>query len=402
MSPIPELLAELRAGRPIILLDDERRENEGDLVVAAEHATPEVINLMIREGRGLVCLALTAERARALELQPMVPQNTDPHATAFTVSVDHVSCGTGISAYDRAKTVRACLDPATRPSDLRRPGHIFPLVARPGGVLERPGHTEAAVDLARLAGLEPAGVICEVVAEDGRMARRPELEALARRLGLKLGTIRDLIAYRWQSEPLVDLEVETRLPTPYATFRLLGFRERVSGREHLALVLGEDLADPLVRLHSECLTGDALHSLRCDCRAQLEAAMRLIAQEGQGIILYMRQEGRGIGLLNKLRAYALQDQGLDTVEANERLGFPADAREYHAAVQILRHLGIGRLRLLSNNPHKAEALRAAGLEVRRLPLQVGQTPHNQAYLTAKRAKLGHFLGELHAVENAPR
>jgi 3,4-dihydroxy 2-butanone 4-phosphate synthase/GTP cyclohydrolase II len=403
MSPlasIPEIIAEVRRGRPVLMVDDEGRENEGDFVVAAEHATPEVINLMIREGRGLVCLALTAERARALGLEPMVAQNTDPNGTAFTVSVDHRSCGTGISAFDRAATIRACLDPATRPSDLRRPGHLFPLVAREGGVLRRAGHTEAAVDLARLAGLEPAGVICEVVAEDGHMARLPQLLELAGRLGLKVGTICDLIAHRRRSEAFVRREAQTLLPTPYGPFRLLGFLDTLGGGEHLAMVMGEvdDGKPVLVRVHSECLTGDVLHSLRCDCGAQLDAALRAIATEGRGVLVYLRQEGRGIGLLNKLRAYALQDRGADTVEANERLGFAADLRDYGVGAQILLELGVRCLRLLSNNPRKVEGLAAFGLEVvETMPLLAGHNPHNRRYLEAKRLRLGHWL-EFRAAE----
>lgn len=394
LAPILEIIAEVRRGRPVLMVDDEERENEGDFVVAAEHATPEVINLMIREGRGLVCLALTAERARALGLEPMVAHNTDPNGTAFTVSVDHLSCATGISAFDRAATVRACLDPATRPADLRRPGHVFPLVAREGGVLRRAGHTEAAVDLARLAGLQPAGVICEVVAEDGHMARLPQLLELARRLGLKVGTIRDLIAHRRRSETFIRREAQTLLPTPYGLFRLLGFLDTLSGGEHLAMAMGKvDDGEPvLVRMHSECLTGDVLHSLRCDCGAQLDAALRAIATEGRGVLVYLRQEGRGIGLLNKLRAYALQDQGADTVEANERLGFAADLRDYGVGAQILLELGVSRLRLLSNNPRKAAGLAALGLEVvETVPLLAGHNPHNRRYLEAKRLRLGHRL-----------
>ena len=436
IAPIQEILEEIRQGRPVLMVDDEGRENEGDFVLAAEHATPQMINLMMREGRGLVCLALTAQRAQALGLEPMVAHNSDPNGTAFTVSVDHRSTGTGISAFDRAATIRACLDPATRPSDLRRPGHLFPLVAREGGVLQRAGHTEAAVDLARLAGLEPAGVICEVVAEDGRMARLPQLLALADRLGIKLGTVRDLIAYRWRSETRVRRCSEATLPTAHGEFRLFGYLDTLSGDEHLALVMGQgddplqdgggsvhpaddplsgrtasvhQADDPLsgrtasvhpgadgrpvlVRVHSECLTGDALHSLRCDCGAQLDAALAAIAAEGRGVLVYLRQEGRGIGLLNKIRAYALQDQGADTVEANERLGFAADLRDYGVGAQILLDLGVRRLRLMTNNPGKEAALAGYGLEiVERVPLWVGHNPHNRRYLQTKQRRLGHRL-----------
>jgi len=324
----------------------------------------------------------------------MVAYNTDPNGTAFTVSVDHRSAGTGISAFDRALTIRACLDPTTRPSDLRRPGHLFPLVAREGGVLRRAGHTEAAVDLARLAGLEPAGVICEVVAEDGRMARLPQLLELARRLGLKLGTVRDLIAYRQRREPLVRREAEAFLPTAHGEFRLFGYLDPLNGGEHLALVMGEvaDGRPVLVRVHSECLTGDALHSLRCDCGAKRDAALAAIAAEGRGVLLYLRQEGRGIGLINKIRAYALQDQGADTVEANERLGFAADLRAYGVGAQILLDLGVRRLRLLTNNPHKGAALARFGLEVvEEVPLWAGHNPYNRRYLRTKQLRLGHRL-----------
>lgn len=394
VAPIEEILEEIRQGRPVLMVDDEDRENEGDFVLAAEHATPQMINLMLREGRGLVCLALTAPRAQALGLEPMVAYNTDPNGTAFTVSVDHRSAGTGISAFDRALTIRACLDPTTRPSDLRRPGHLFPLVAREGGVLRRAGHTEAAVDLARLAGLEPAGVICEVVAEDGLMARLPQLLELARRLGLKLGTVRDLIAYRQRREPLVRREAEAFLPTAHGEFRLFGYVDPLNGGEHLALVMGEvaDGRPVLVRVHSECLTGDALHSLRCDCGAQRDAALAAIAAEGRGALLYLRQEGRGIGLINKIRAYALQDQGADTVEANERLGFAADLRDYGVGAQILLDLGVRRLRLLTNNPRKGAALARFGLEVvEEVPLWAGHNPYNRRYLRTKQLRLGHRL-----------
>ncbi|GMA17357.1 bifunctional 3,4-dihydroxy-2-butanone-4-phosphate synthase/GTP cyclohydrolase II [Deinococcus metallilatus] len=392
LTPIPELLAELRAGRPVILVDDEHRENEGDLLMPAAAATPEWVNFMAREGRGLICVTLTPERARALDLTPMVMASTDPNGTAFTVSVDHASNSTGISAYDRAATIRALLDPASRPADFRRPGHIFPLVARPGGVLRRAGHTEAACDLARLAGFEPAGVICEIMNDSGEMSRLPELLAFGERHGLKVGSIEALIAYRLQHDPFMARVAEARLPTEYGEFRLVGFEDTLSGAEHVALVLGEVNEEPLlVRVHSECLTGDAFHSLRCDCGPQRDAALRAIAAEGRGAFVYLRQEGRGIGLLNKIRAYDLQDQGADTVEANLRLGFPADARDFGIGAQMLHLLGAKRLRVLTNNPRKLHSLGGFGLEVvERVPLHVGHNPHNAAYLATKARKLGHL------------
>ncbi|GAA5534348.1 bifunctional 3,4-dihydroxy-2-butanone-4-phosphate synthase/GTP cyclohydrolase II [Deinococcus aluminii] len=392
LTPIPELLAELRAGRPVILVDDEHRENEGDLLMPAAAATPQWVNFMAREGRGLICVTLTPERARELDLTPMVTASTDPNGTAFTVSVDHASNSTGISAYDRAVTMRALLDPASRPADFRRPGHIFPLVARPGGVLRRAGHTEAACDLARLAGFEPAGVICEIMNDSGEMSRLPELLAFGERHGLKVGSIEALIAYRLAHDPFMTRVAEARLPTEYGEFRLVGFEDTLSGAEHVALVLGEVNEEPLlVRVHSECLTGDAFHSLRCDCGPQRDAALRAIAAEGRGAFVYLRQEGRGIGLLNKIRAYDLQDQGADTVEANLRLGFPADARDFGIGAQMLHLLGAKRLRVLTNNPRKLHSLGGFGLEVvARVPLHVGHNPHNAAYLATKARKLGHL------------
>ncbi|ABF44605.1 3,4-dihydroxy-2-butanone 4-phosphate synthase [Deinococcus geothermalis DSM 11300] len=392
LASIPELLAELRAGRPVILVDDERRENEGDLLMPAATATPEWVNFMAREGRGLICVTLTPERAHTLDLTPMVGMSTDPHGTAFTVSVDHISTSTGISAFDRAATIRALLDPAARPEDFRRPGHIFPLVARPGGVLRRAGHTEAACDLARLAGFAPVGVICEIMGDSGEMLRLPDLLAFGERHGLKVGSIEALIAYRMEHDPFMRIAAEAKLPTAYGEFRLVGFEDTLSGAEHVALVMGEVNEEPLlVRVHSECLTGDAFHSLRCDCGPQRDAALRAIAEEGRGVLVYLRQEGRGIGLLNKIRAYALQDQGADTVEANLRLGFPADARDFGIGAQILHLLGARRLRVLTNNPRKLHALGGFGLEVvERVPLHVGQNVHNAAYLATKAEKLGHL------------
>lgn len=394
LAPIPELLAELRAGRPVILVDDERRENEGDLLMPAETATPEWVNFMAREGRGLICVTLTPERAAELDLAPMVRpgSSTDPHGTAFTVSVDHVRTSTGISAYDRAATIAALADPAATPADFRRPGHIFPLVARPGGVLRRAGHTEAGCDLARLAGFAPVGVICEIMGDSGEMLRLPDLLAFGERHGLKVGSIEALIAYRMEHDPFMRIAAEAKLPTAYGEFRLVGFEDTLSGAEHVALVMGEVNEAPLlVRVHSECLTGDAFHSLRCDCGPQRDAALRAIAEEGRGVLVYLRQEGRGIGLLNKIRAYALQDQGADTVEANLRLGFPADARDFGIGAQILHLLGARRLRVLTNNPRKLHALGGFGLEVvERVPLHVGQNIHNAAYLATKAEKLGHL------------
>ncbi|WP_034383929.1 bifunctional 3,4-dihydroxy-2-butanone-4-phosphate synthase/GTP cyclohydrolase II [Deinococcus sp. YIM 77859] len=399
LAPVETLLAELRAGRPVLMVDDESRENEGDVVLPAATVTPEWINFMAREARGLICVALTEERARELDLPPMVTHNTDAHGTAFTVSVDHVSNTTGISAFDRAATAAALIDPAARAEDFRRPGHIFPLVARPGGVLRRTGHTEAAVDLARLAGFAPAGVICEVMGDDGTMSRLPDLEVFAARHGLQIGSIADLIAYRMTHDPFLRMVAEARLPTPYGEFRLVGFEDTLSGAEHVALVMGEITEEPtLVRVHSECLTGDAFHSLRCDCGAQRDAALAAIAHEGRGVLVYLRQEGRGIGLLNKIRAYALQDAGADTVEANLRLGFPADARDFGIGAQMLALLGVRRLRLLTNNPRKLASLSGFGLEVvERVPLQVGHNPYNDHYLRTKQARLGHLLDkEQHA------
>lgn len=394
LAPIPDLLAELRAGRPVILVDDEGRENEGDLLMPAETATPEWVNFMAREGRGLICVTLTPERAAELDLAPMVRpgSSTDPHGTAFTVSVDHVRTSTGISAYDRAATIAALADPTATPADFRRPGHIFPLVARPGGVLRRAGHTEAGCDLARLAGFAPAGVICEIMGDSGEMLRLPDLLAFGKRHSLLVGSIEALIAYRMEHDPFLRLAAEARLPTEYGEFRLFGFEDTLSGAEHVALVMGEVSEEPLlVRVHSECLTGDAFHSLRCDCGPQRDAALRAIAEEGRGILVYLRQEGRGIGLLNKIRAYALQDGGADTVDANLQLGFPADARDFGIGAQMLHLLGARRLRVLTNNPRKLHALGGFGLEVvERVPLHVGQNAHNAGYLATKGAKLGHL------------
>jgi 3,4-dihydroxy 2-butanone 4-phosphate synthase / GTP cyclohydrolase II len=398
-DPIEEALADLKAGKAIVVVDDENRENEGDLICAAEYATPEMINFMAVHARGLICLAMTGERLDELDIPLMVSNNTDPNQTAFTVSIDaspQHGVSTGISADDRSKTIQVVLDPAAVPSDLRRPGHIFPLRARDGGVLKRAGHTEAAVDLSVLAGLAPAGVICEIQNPDGSMSRLPELVDYARDHDLKLISIADLITYRLRHERFVTRETVAELPSQFGTFQIYGYRNKLDDTEHVAIVKGdpkEFAAQPImVRVHSECLTGDALGSLRCDCRGQLQAAMKMIEHAGQGVIVYLRQEGRGIGLVNKLRAYSLQDMGLDTVEANERLGFPADLRDYGVGAQILNDLGVGQVRLITNNPRKIAGLKGYGLElVDRVPLLIEANPHNSAYLTTKAEKLGHMF-----------
>jgi 3,4-dihydroxy 2-butanone 4-phosphate synthase/GTP cyclohydrolase II len=394
-ATIEEAVAEIRAGRMVIVVDDEERENEGDLTLAAEKVTPEAINFMARYGRGLICLPMTAERLDELDVPLMVSKNTAAYRTAFCVSIEaRKNVSTGISAADRAATVRAAVDPATRPDDLARPGHVFPLRAQPGGVLQRAGQTEAAVDLARLAGLTPAGVICEIMNEDGTMARVPDLEQFARTHGLKMILVADLIRYRMRHERLVERVAEPRLPTRFGEFRLIAFQSRLESKTHLALVMGDlEPGEPvLVRVHSECLTGDVFGSLRCDCGRQLERAMAMIAEEGRGVIVYLRQEGRGIGLDNKLRAYELQDEGADTVVANERLGFRADQRDYGIGAQILNHLGARKLRVLSNNPVKFIALKGYGLEiVERVPLEIAPDSHSLKYLRTKKEKLGHLL-----------
>ncbi|WP_066308506.1 bifunctional 3,4-dihydroxy-2-butanone-4-phosphate synthase/GTP cyclohydrolase II [Bacillus sp. FJAT-29814] len=387
-------LDELKQGKVVIVCDDEDRENEGDFVALAENASPEVINLMVTHGRGLVCVPIEEELAQKLDLIPMVSKNTDPHGTAFTVSIDHKFSTTGISAYERSATVLSMLDSDAKGADFKRPGHIFPLVAKKGGVLRRTGHTEAAVDLAKLCGAKPAGVICEIMNEDGTMARVPELRKIADKLNLKMITIKDLIEYRNKKDKLVKREVEIKLPTEFGEFRAFGYSNLVDDKEHVALVKGE--IDPerpiLVRVHSECLTGDVFGSYRCDCGPQLHAALNQIEQAGNGVLLYMRQEGRGIGLLNKLRAYKLQEQGYDTVEANEKLGFGADLREYGIGAQILKDLGIKKMMLLTNNPRKIKGLKGYDLEVvERVPLQMEMKAENERYLRTKHDKLGHLL-----------
>lgn len=397
-AAIEEVLRDIRRGRMAIVVDDEARENEGDLVLAAAKVTAAAVNFMAKHARGLICVALTRERCTNLRLMPQAEGNTALHGTAFTVSVDAIKgTTTGISAHDRALTIRALVDRRTRPDDLARPGHVFPLVAADGGVLVRAGHTEAAVDLARLAGLCPAGVLCEIMASDGRMARLGQLEKMARRFGLKLVTIKDLIEYRRRSERLIRRVVETILPTKHGDFRLIVYEDVVEPYAHIALVKGEVAGEKgvLVRVHSQCLTGDVFHSLRCDCGQQLERAMAMIADEGRGVILYMRQEGRGIGITNKVRAYALQDRGLDTVQANLALGFGADLRDYGIGAQILCDLGLSSIRLLTNNPRKIVALQGFGLEVvERVPIIVKPNRRNIGYLVTKRDRLGHLLGDI--------
>ena len=394
-ASIEDAIAAIHAGEMVIVVDDEDRENEGDLTIAAEKITPEAINFMAKYGRGLICLAMMPERLDELEIPLMVSKNSSRFETAFCVSIEaRERTTTGISAADRAATVLAAIDPATKPTDLIRPGHMFPLRARNAGVLARAGQTEAAVDLARLAGLHPAGVICEIMSEDGTMARVPELRQFAMRHNVKLITVADLITYRLRTESAVQCVASAKLPTEYGEFRVHAFENQIDKQTHLALVFGDvgDGRDVLVRVHSQCLTGDVLRSVRCDCGAQLDKALCRIAGEGRGVLLYLSQEGRGIGLANKIRAYSLQDQGLDTVEANERLGFKPDQRDYGIGVQILREIGVRSMRLLSNNPRKLVAIEGYGLSVTEwLPLEIRPSSSNLRYLTTKRNKLGHLL-----------
>lgn len=396
LNTIESAIEDIRLGKLIIVVDDEDRENEGDFIAAAKHASPEVINFMSKYGRGLICAPLLDDRCEELQLDLMVNNNTALHETAFTVSVDLLGhgCTTGISAQDRAKTIQAFIDPSTRPEDLGRPGHIFPLRAKKGGVLRRAGHTEATIDLARLAGCGPAGVLVEIMNEDGTMARLPQLMEIARKFDLKIISIKDLIEYRLKTDSLIEEIVRVDMPTKYGHFKLIAFREKNTTNEHLALIKGDwKKEDPvLVRVHSSCFTGDILGSLRCDCGDQLHAAMQMVEKAGQGVILYMNQEGRGIGLVNKLKAYKLQENGMDTVEANIHLGFPMDKRDYGIGAQILRYLGISKLKLISNNPKKRAGLLGYGLEVTEaVSIETVPNAHNEKYLQTKRDKLGHDI-----------
>lgn len=396
LDTIESALEDLRNGKLLIVVDDEDRENEGDFVTAAHNVTPEIVNFMSKHGRGLICAPITEERCAELNLNLMVQNNTVLHQTPFTVSVDLIGhgCTTGISAHDRAKTVQALIDPNTKPEDLGRPGHIFPLRARSEGVLRRSGHTEATVDLARLAGFEPAGVLVEIMNDDGTMARLPELLEIAKKFDLKIISIKDLIEYRLRTESLIEEEVRVQMPTKHGNFELIAFRQTNTGEQHLALKKGDWTKDEpvLVRVHSSCFTGDILHSLRCDCGDQLQKAMEMVEAEGKGLVIYMNQEGRGIGLLNKLKAYKLQEEGKDTVEANLALGFKNDQRDYGVGAQILRYMGVSKIRLMSNNPRKRAGLLGYGLEiVDNVAIEIAPNPHNEFYLQTKRDKLGHEI-----------
>ncbi|MBL7769740.1 MAG: bifunctional 3,4-dihydroxy-2-butanone-4-phosphate synthase/GTP cyclohydrolase II [Flavipsychrobacter sp.] len=396
LDSIESAIEDFREGKMLIVVDDEDRENEGDFVIAARHVTPEVINFMSKEGRGLICAPLVEDRCEELKLDMMVSSNTALHETAFTVSVDLLGygCTTGISAHDRAKTIQALINPDTRPEELGRPGHIFPLKAKKGGVLRRAGHTEATIDLARLAGCEPAGVLVEILNEDGTMARLPQLLEISKKFGIRIISIKDLIEYRLKRDTLIEEVVRVDMPTKYGHFIMVAFREKHTNNEHIALIKGEwDKDEPvLVRVHSSCFTGDILGSLRCDCGEQLHKALQLVEAEGKGVVLYMNQEGRGIGLMNKLRAYKLQEEGMDTVEANLHLGFPMDKRDYGVGAQILRHLQISKLKLISNNPKKRAGLMGYGIEIiDTVPIRINPNPHNERYLQTKRDKLGHKL-----------
>ncbi|MRG43634.1 bifunctional 3,4-dihydroxy-2-butanone-4-phosphate synthase/GTP cyclohydrolase II [Chitinophaga sp. SYP-B3965] len=396
LDTIESAIEDIKKGKLVIVVDDEDRENEGDFITAARNVTPEIINFMSTFGRGLICAPLVEERCEELGLELMVRDNTALHQTPFTVSVDLLGhgCTTGISATDRSKTVQALINPDTRPEELGKPGHIFPLRAKQGGVLRRTGHTEATIDLARLAGFEPAGVLVEIMNEDGSMARLPELRVIAKKFDLKLISIKDLIEYRLRTETLIEEEVRVQMPTKFGNFELVAFKQLNSGEMHMALKKGDwELGDPvLTRVHSSCFTGDILHSLRCDCGEQLQAAMQMVEKEGKGLILYMNQEGRGIGLMNKLKAYKLQEEGRDTVEANLELGFGMDERDYGVGAQILRHMKVSKIRLITNNPKKRAGLRGYGLEiVENVGIEVSPNPHNEVYLRTKRDKMGHEI-----------
>ena len=396
LDSIESAIADIRNGKLIIVVDDEDRENEGDFLTAAENATPEIINFMSTHGRGLICAAITEERCQQLNLQPMVTDNTSLHETAFTVSVDLLGqgCTTGISAHDRSKTVQALIDPNTKPEDLGRPGHIFPLKAKKGGVLRRSGHTEATIDMSVLAGFKPAGVLVEIMNEDGSMARLPQLKEIAKRFDLKLISIKDLIEYLLAKQTLIKEQVRVKMPTKFGAFELIAYEQLNTGEIHMALKKGDWEKDEpvLVRVHSSCMTGDILSSLRCDCGDQLHDAMQMVEKEGKGVVLYMNQEGRGIGLLNKLKAYKLQEQGMDTVEANLELGFAMDERDYGVGAQILRELGISKMKLMTNNPRKRAGLLGYGLEVvESVKIEIASNPHNEKYLQTKRDKLGHDI-----------
>ena len=396
INTIDEALADLKSGKVIIVVDDEDRENEGDFITPAANVTPEVINFMATHGRGLICVSITEEKAHELQLDMMVPSNTSLHETAFTVSIDLLGhgCSTGISAQDRSKTVKALIDPTIKANEFGRPGHIFPLKAKNGGVLRRAGHTEATIDLAKLSGFDPCGALVEIMNEDGTMARLPDLVKIAERFGLKIITIKDLISYRLEKETIIEREVDVKMPTAWGDFRLMAYKVKTTGQEHMALIKGDWKKDEpvLVRVHSSCVTGDIFGSCRCDCGAQLHSAMQMVEKEGKGVIVYMNQEGRGIGLMNKLKAYKLQEEGRDTVEANIELGFKMDERDYGIGAQILRDLGVSKIRLMSNNPKKRAGLIGYGLEiVENVPIIIDSNPHNAKYLQTKKDKMGHLF-----------
>jgi len=393
-NTIEEAVKDIKEGKMVIVIDDENRENEGDLVMAAEKATPEAVNFMVRFARGLICVPMRRQELDRLGISEMVTRSTDPKNTAFTVSVDAVGTSTGISAHERSDTILKLIDPTSEETCFTKPGHIFPLIAKEGGVLKRAGHTEASVDLCTLAGLKPAGVICEIMNDDGTMARVPDLVKYAKEHDLKIVTIEDLISYRSKNETMIERVAEANMPTKHGTFRMIGYQNKINGEHHVALVKGEITPDlpTLVRVHSECLTGDAFGSIRCDCGDQLEIAMERISEEGKGIIVYMRQEGRGIGLLNKIKAYALQDEGMDTVDANIALGFEDDLRDYGIGAQILVDLNAGKIRLMTNNPHKVSGIGGYGLEiVERVPVELPTHKDNRAYMNTKKLRMGHYL-----------